>query len=133
VRERWGLEGDLYQKQSPDRQVKINAKDWADNLLDVVQNWMYVVRRQEGQAPPKDEDRRVALKVVTACMELLPPQTPENAVGFEDQLSRIAAQLGGTEGNRLGVWLYGIGKYQLSLLSSPLACGTLFDLRCTFC
>jgi hypothetical protein len=107
----WGTNGKLYQKQSTDRQVKINAADWVANLAGVARRGAPIFRRQEGQSPAKDEDRRVALEVVRACMGFLPPEQPVDAVGYEDQLSRVAVQLGDEEeGSRLGVWLYGIGE-----------------------
>jgi hypothetical protein len=122
VLSRWGPTGDLYQKQSADRQAKINAAEWADNLgfqlLKSVKSWNPIFRRQEDQSPAKDEDRRVALEVVQACMRYLPPEQPVKAVGFEDQLSRVAAQLGGEVGCRLGVWLYGIGECHCGTFTS---------------
>jgi hypothetical protein len=133
VRERWGPTGDLYKKQPRDRQTKINAADWADNL-EGVEKWQSVFRRQEGQSPAKDEDRRVALEVVRACMGFLPPEQPVDAVGYEDQLARVAVQLGGEEeGSRLGAWLYGIGKCWHVLAMRFLTCGVLLGLTRTSC
>jgi hypothetical protein len=106
VLQRWGPEGDLYQKQSTARQAKINAAHWADNFAGVAGRGAPIFRRQEGQSPAKDEGRRVALEIVNTCMGCLPPEQDVDAVGYEDQLARVAIQLGDeAEGSRLGVWL----------------------------
>jgi hypothetical protein len=112
----WSTSGELYSKASDRYKHLIMAKAWARNIREMVTHVHGIRRQQLSQAPSKDEDLQLALKVVSACIksQRLPPTVDVGyVVGFDKQLAEVASELVGglaAEPPRLGVWLHGPGE-----------------------
>jgi hypothetical protein len=114
--QQWSPSGKLYSDANARYRHLINAKAWAGNLTAMVTHVQAIRRKQPSQAPSKDEDLRVALEVVSACIKsgrLPPPVDVGYVVGFDKQLTDVASELVGgltAEPRRLGAWLHGSGE-----------------------